>query len=87
MTPPLPFPPVLRRFHGSVALDPVRAGNDASKIGVEVLSYLAGIVGAEVQVTLDIQVVLPEGASDKLVRDLTENCRTLKFKEYGFEEL
>jgi len=27
-----------------------------------------------------------DGASDKLVRDVTENCRTLKFKEYGFEE-
>jgi len=87
VTPQLPFPPVLRRFHGSVDLDPVRAGNDASRIGLEVLSHLAGIVGAEVQVTLDIQVVLPDGAAEKLVRDVTENCRTLKFKEYGFEEL
>jgi len=87
VTPPLPFPPVLRRFHGSVELDPIRAGNDASKIGLEVLSHLAGIVGAEVQVTLDIQAILPDGAAEKLVRDVTENCRTLKFKEYGFEEL
>jgi hypothetical protein len=86
VTPTLPLPPVLRRFHGSVALNSIRAGNDVSKIGVEVLSHLAGIVGADVQVTLDIQAVLPEGASDKLVRDVTENCRTLGFKDYGFEE-
>jgi hypothetical protein len=39
-----------------------------------------------VQVTLDIQVELPENASDKLARDVTENCRTLKFDDYGFEE-
>ncbi len=81
-----PLPPVLRRFHGSVALDPIRTGNDASRIADEVLSHLSGILGAKVQVTLDIQVVLPGGASDKLVRDVTENCRTLKFGEYGFEE-
>jgi len=27
-----------------------------------------------------------DGASDKLVRDVTENCRTLKFTDFGFEE-
>jgi hypothetical protein len=83
----LPLRGSLRRFHGSVELDPIRIGNDASKIGVEILSNLAGIVGAEVQVTLDIQAVLPDGASEKLIRDVTENCRTLRFKEHGFEEL
>jgi hypothetical protein len=29
---------------------------------------------------------LPEPASEKLVRDVTENCRTLKFTDYGFED-
>ena len=29
---------------------------------------------------------LPDGASQKLVRDITENCRTLNFEDYGFEE-
>jgi hypothetical protein len=46
---------------------------------------ITSIVGANVQVTLDVQVELPEGASDKFVRDVTENCRTLKFDDYGFE--
>jgi hypothetical protein len=31
-------------------------------------------------------IELPQSASDKLVRDVTENCRTLKFDDYGFEE-
>jgi hypothetical protein len=28
----------------------------------------------------------PGGAPDHVVRTVTENCRTLKFKTYGFEE-
>ncbi len=81
-------PPVqqLRRFHGSVKLDPQRLLRDASKITEEVVQHLSSIVGADVQVTLDIQVELPAAASEKLVRDVTENCRTLKFDDYGFEE-
>ncbi len=81
-------PPVsqLRRFHGSVKLDPQRLVRDASKITEEVVQHLSSIVGADVQVTLDIQVELPANASDKLVRDVTENCRTLRFDEFGFEE-
>jgi len=78
--------PQLCRFHGSVKLDPLRLGRDASKIADEIVSHLSSIVGADVQITLDIQVKLPEGASDKLVRDVTENSRTLHFDDYGFEE-
>jgi len=78
--------PQLRRFHGSVTLDAVRLGRDASRIAEEVVQHLSSIVGADVHVTLDIQVELPDNASDKLVRDVTENCRTLKFDDYGFEE-
>jgi len=50
------------------------------------VQHLSSIVRADVQITLDIQAELPEGAQDKLVRDVTENCRTLKFDEFGFEE-
>jgi predicted AAA+ superfamily ATPase len=77
----------LTRFHGSVALDPIRLGRDAGQIAEEVVQHLTKIVGAEVRVTLEVDADLPEGASDKLVRDVTENCRTLKFSNYGFEEM
>ena len=76
----------LRRFHGPVTLDARRLGRDASRIAEEVVQHLSSIVGADVHITLDIQVKLPENASDKLVRDVTENCRTLKFEEFGFED-
>jgi hypothetical protein len=81
-----PNTPQLRRFHGSVTLDARRLGRDASRIAEEVVQHLSSIVGADVRITLDIQANLAEGAGDKLVRDVTENCRTLKFTDFGFEE-
>lgn len=86
--PPPPPPPVdrkLRRFHGTVHLDPARVGRDASKIADEVLAHLGGQVGADVTVTLEIEVSLPDGASAQIVRTVTENCQTLKFTSHGFE--
>jgi hypothetical protein len=76
----------LTRFHGSTELNPIRLGRDASQIAEEVVQHLSKIDGAEVRVTLEVHADLPDGASEKLVRDVTENCRTLKFNNYGFEE-
>jgi len=42
-------------------------------------------VGAEVTVILEIEAALPDGASDQIVRTVTENSRTLKFTTHGFE--
>lgn len=84
---PSPRPPdrELRRFHGTVSLDPARVGRDASRIADEVIAHLAGQVGADVRVTLEIEARLPGGASDQVVRTVTENSRTLKFTNHGFE--
>jgi BioD-like phosphotransacetylase family protein len=68
-----------------VLLDPTRVGRDASRIADEVIAHLAGQVGAEVTVTLEIEAQLPNGATDQLVRTVTENSRTLKFTSHGFE--
>jgi hypothetical protein len=84
-TPPLPPGRKLRRFHGTVSLDPARVGRDASRIADEVIAHLAGQVGAEVAVTLEVEARLPGGASDQIVRTVTENSRTLKFMSHGFE--
>lgn len=74
-----------RRFHGTVLLDPTRVGRDASRIADEVIAHLAGQVGAEVSVTLEIEAKMPDGVSDQIVRTVTENSRTLKFTSHGFE--
>ena len=85
---PTPAPPTARftRFHGSVHVDSARVGRDAGRIADEVIAHLAGQVGAEVRVTIEIEARLPNGTSDQLVRTVTENCRTLKFDSQGFEK-
>ena len=52
---------------------------------LEVISHLAGLVGAKVTVTLEIEAEIPSGAPDNVVRTVTENSRTLKFTSQGFE--
>lgn len=84
---PPPAPEVkLKRFHGTANLDATRAGRDASRIADEVLAHLVSQPGAEVTVTIEIAATLPQGASDQLVRTVTENSRTLKFTSHGFEK-
>jgi predicted AAA+ superfamily ATPase len=83
---PAPAPPQPKRFHGTVDLDPARVGRDASRIADEVIAHLAGLVGARVKVTLEVEAEIPEGASDNVVRIVTENSRTLNFTSQGFEE-
>ncbi len=83
-----PVPPAAakpRRFHGTATLDSARVGRDASRIADEVIAHLAGLVGAEVTVTIEIEAALPGGAPDNVVRTVTENSRTLKFTSQGFE--
>ncbi len=75
----------LKRFHGSVQVDSTRVGRDAGRIADEVIAHLVGQVGAEVKVSIEIEAWLPNGASDHLVRTVTENSRTLKFDAHGFE--
>ncbi len=85
--PPLPPPPAkAKRYHGSVTLDPTRAGRDASQIADEVISHLSGLTGAQVRLTLEIEAEIPDGAPDDVVRIVNENSRTLKFSDSGFEK-
>ncbi len=78
-------PPRPRRFHGTVTLDPARAGRDASQITEAVIAHLVGLMGSSVRVTLEIDAEIPTGVPDHVVRTVTENSRTLKFTSHGFE--
>lgn len=78
--------PVLKRFYGSVQLDPERIVRDAGEIANEVITHLVGLVGSEVTVTLEIEANVPGGTPENVVRIVSENSRTLKFENHGFEE-
>jgi len=76
----------IRRFYASSRLDSARVGRDAGRIAEEVIQHLSVLEGAEVEVTLEIQVKVPDGIGENVVRIVNENCKTLKFDEFGFEE-
>jgi hypothetical protein len=69
-----------------VKLDPTRVGRDAGKIAEELIAHLAGLPGADVEVTLEISARVHGGVPDNVVRIVTENGRQLKFENQGFEQ-
>ncbi len=75
-----------RRFYGTVTLDPIRMSRDASQLADEVVRHLAALVDADVQVRVEITASSEQGFDDDVVRTVTENARTLKFEQHGFEE-
>ncbi|MBI2941222.1 MAG: ATP-binding protein [Chloroflexi bacterium] len=81
---PLPRKP--RRFHGSVPINALRPERDAGVITREVIQRLTALANANVEITLEISAEIPDGAPEHVVRTVNENCRTLKFQSYGFEE-
>ena len=62
---PGPVPPKTgpKRFHGTVDVDPVRAGKAVGLIAEEVVSHLTGLVGSKVKVTLEIEAEIPDGGA------------------------
>jgi predicted AAA+ superfamily ATPase len=74
------------RFFGSVKLDPARLNRDAAQVSTEVLQHLTSLIGADVEVTMEIQARVADGIPENVVRTVSENCKTLKFKNQGFEQ-
>jgi len=89
-----PFPPVQsvpvepkpHRFHGSVTINPVKMASESGNIMQEVVQHLTALYGANVQVTLEIQATIPNGIPSDVVNTIKENCRSLRFGGFGFEE-
>ena len=85
-TSPEPQPVSLKRFYGSVNLNPIRTGHNAQQVIEEVVQHLTGLPGADVEVTLEIKAEVSDGVPDDVIRTVTENCRILRFTTHGFEE-
>ena len=81
--PPRPQP---TDFVGSVRLNGARVGKDAGRIADEVLSHLIALPGAQVSVTMEIEIKVPDGVDDGIVRIIRENANALKFDHAEFEE-
>jgi len=79
-------PTLPKRFYGSVHLDATRLGRDAGKIAEEVIQHLVSLVGSDVELSLEINAKISEGIPPNIVRTVTENCNTLNFTNFEFEE-
>ena len=75
----------LRRFYGVAHLDRERYQRDFSKLAQEIIANLAGHLGTDIEVTVDIRATNADGFPESVVRTVTENARTLKLDEQGFE--
>ena len=67
-------------------MDPMRLSRDAGQIAEEVIQHLVSLPSSDVKVSLEITAESPSGISEKTVRFLIDNCKTLKFKNNDFEE-
>jgi len=74
-------------FFGSVKIDANKIGSTAGTINTEILQHLSNFSGAQINITLDIQVSIPDGVPDDIARIIRENCKALKFdnSEFGNE--
>lgn len=73
-------------FFMTAQLDTTRIGRDVQRLVEEVITHLTSADGAQVEVSLEVDVKSPDGLSPQVVRTVSENCRTLKVKDFGFEE-
>ena len=75
----------LRRFYAVAKLDPERYQRDFAKLAAEVIANLAGYLGTDIEISVEVKATNPEGFPDHVTRTVTENARTLRLDAYGFE--
>ncbi len=88
-TSPAPEPPPgpkNTRFYGTARLDPERYVRDFNRLYQEVIQHLAAPEGVDLEITVEITASKRDGYPDDKARIVTENARTLKFDQYGFED-
>ena len=73
-------------FYMSAQLDTTRVGRDVQRLVEEVINHLTSVDGAQVEVSLELNVTSPDGMSPQVVRTVSENCRTLRVRSFGFDE-
>ena len=82
--PPLPPKPQLpTRYVASVKLDPTRASLQMSAFVEEVMSHLQALPGAQIEMTLEVQVNAPGGIDEQTARIVLENSAALKVDKPG----
>ncbi len=74
------------RFYLSARLDNTRINRDVQKLLEEVIKHLSDTPGAEVKVSLEVEASSMLGFSATTVRTVSENSRTLRVDDFGFDD-
>ena len=80
------FPALKTRFYGVKTLASDQMGMDFKNVADEVIAHLRDAAGAKLVVRLEIEAVDERGFDEQQIRTVSENARTLKFEQSGFEE-
>jgi predicted AAA+ superfamily ATPase len=90
VAPPPPPPPIAppkpqlpTRYVASVKLDPTRASLQMSAFMEEVMSHLQALPGAQIEMTLEVQVNAAGGIDEQTARIVLENSAQLKVEKPG----
>ncbi len=75
-----------RRFHGTIRLGHADFRERAGEVSREIAAQLAKVVGSKVEIIVEVVAETEQGYSDDVIRAVSENCRTLKFQSFEFEE-
>ena len=78
-----PKPQLPSRYVASVKLDPSRASLQMSAFVEEVMSHLQALPGAQIEMTLEVQVNAPGGIDEQTARIVLENSAALKIDKPG----
>ena len=72
--------PRYRRYFGEFSLEPDSFSKQSMTVFQEVIQHVAALVGADVKITLHVDVDAPEGIPEDVRQVLSENSRTLRGK-------
>lgn len=73
-------------FYGTVSLDWETVAIKSGEIATEIIQHLKALKDSNVEINLEIRGIAPHGIPDDIIRTLSENCKTLKFKDWEFSE-
>jgi predicted AAA+ superfamily ATPase len=74
------------RFFMSVKLDNTRVIRDLQKYLDEVITHLSTVDNCEVELSLEVSAHTANGFPQGTIRTVSENCRTLRVSDFGFEK-
>ncbi len=77
--------PKAQSFHGNVTVNAATAKMRLVQIADEIIAVLVADPNAEVKASIEIQATFPNGAKDQTKRAVSENAKTLGFKNADWE--